>query len=148
MSKVIEELQAKIAANQKDFEALHEGSSNSVDSFNLLLDEMFNPKLMKVFLTGTQEIQDTRLILHTSLIWASPAIPATPNSPADPGGWKNNKAGTIIREYPLPPAEEVTVWINDWLNEQLNNRYSPLVVALSHISNMYAQHTRKKLLER
>jgi hypothetical protein len=136
MSKVVEELQAKIAANQKDFEALHEGSSNSVDSFNLLLDEMFNPKLMKVCLTGTQEIQDARLMIHVSLVWASPE------------GWQNNKIGSIIREYPVPPVAEVTAWINGWINEQLNSRYSPLVIALSHLSNMYAQHTRKKLLER
>jgi hypothetical protein len=136
MSKIVEDLQAKIAANQKDFEIIHEGSSNAVCSFNLLLDEMFNPKLMKVGLIGTQEIQDTRLMIHMSLAWASPE------------GWQNNKVGTIIRDYPIPPAAEVTAWINGWINEQLNNRYSPLVVALSYLSDTYAQRTRKKLLER
>jgi len=136
MSKILEELKQKMKDNVADFERINDGSSQSVDSFNLMLDEIFNPKLQKTCLTGTQEVQDSRLMIHMSLMWASQQ------------GWQNTKVGTITRDYPVPSTPEICTFINDWINEQIASRYSPLVVALSHLSSMYAQQTRKHILER
>ena len=132
----VEDIKAKIRQNKIDFERLSEGSKRAVDSFNFVLEELFNPKLMAVRLTGSHSINEPGLVINCSLMFMTPQ------------GWQMAPVGKLVRAYPIPSEDEVCKWIDEEITKWVNDQYSMLTLTLTHLTEQYSQITRKQILER
>jgi hypothetical protein len=136
MSDKVKAISEKLNLTILKLDAMEEGFSRATAGFAQLLSEFLMTKIHKCQILPQPNAQNGVLTLEVFLLYATPKGPV------------QVVVGKTVRPFPLPTEEEACAMLNDFLNAQLADENSDLMLALAGVRRLeqhVAKGPRKKL---